>query len=230
MLFYKKFTLIELLVVIAVIAILLSLLLPSLTQSRETARQAVCLSNTRQIGIAGGTFLKNNNGKFWHHLKGFSWNVAGRKGTYKQQKKPLNPYLSLPLNPAAGDQNDFKVAHCPEDNYCNNGNSNVSAFEKMGASYVDDTSYNALKKRGGSKSKALFEKFLAMVADPERMLMIYEWPVDDNSYRPTDTYSGWHKPWASSTYMCDGSARVQQILINQVNTENFTFEFDNEWN
>jgi prepilin-type N-terminal cleavage/methylation domain-containing protein/prepilin-type processing-associated H-X9-DG protein len=42
------FTLIELLVVVAIIAVLVAILLPSLTQSRDRARETVCLSNLRQ--------------------------------------------------------------------------------------------------------------------------------------------------------------------------------------
>ncbi len=47
------FTLIELLVVIAIVAMLVSILFPSLAKARETSRRAKCLTQLRQIHAAG---------------------------------------------------------------------------------------------------------------------------------------------------------------------------------
>ena len=47
----RGFTLIDTLVTLAIVAILISILLPSLSGVREAARRVACASNVRQIGL-----------------------------------------------------------------------------------------------------------------------------------------------------------------------------------
>lgn len=56
----KGFTLIELLVVVAIIALLISILLPSLARAREITKRAVCASNMRGIGQSMKVYANDN--------------------------------------------------------------------------------------------------------------------------------------------------------------------------
>jgi len=57
------FTLIELLVVVSIIALLIGILVPVLGTARDSARQAVCGANLRQIGIASESYIGANRGQ-----------------------------------------------------------------------------------------------------------------------------------------------------------------------
>ena len=60
----RAFTLIEVLVVVAIIALLVSILLPSLANAREQARVAVCLSNLRQLSNASNAYMQTEREKY----------------------------------------------------------------------------------------------------------------------------------------------------------------------
>lgn len=57
----RAFTLIELLVVIAIIAILSAILFPAFAAAKESAKQVVCASNIKQVGVAMQLYMADND-------------------------------------------------------------------------------------------------------------------------------------------------------------------------
>jgi prepilin-type N-terminal cleavage/methylation domain-containing protein/prepilin-type processing-associated H-X9-DG protein len=75
------FTLVELLVVIGIIAVLISILLPTLGRAREAARASKCLNNMRQITIAAISFAQENGG--WMPARAGGGNIPYNPGSGK---------------------------------------------------------------------------------------------------------------------------------------------------
>ena len=139
---WSGFTLIELLVVIAIIAILAAILFPVFAQSREKARQAMCQSNLKQLGLAFLQYASDYDGCFpapitnlgsgtaAHPVIPPTWVTGDPKGTSYADQGGIWPYVKQRGN--AGTTNVFG---CP-DAHSRRADATYSYSSPPGQNYV----------------------------------------------------------------------------------------------
>jgi prepilin-type N-terminal cleavage/methylation domain-containing protein len=101
----SAFTLVELLVVIGIIALLISILLPTLSKAREAGERTVCLSNLRELGNAIRIYAAQNKdqipiGYMDQHQFSYFVNWRNQNGT-KLSMMGLLAVSRLTSNPKA---------------------------------------------------------------------------------------------------------------------------------
>jgi prepilin-type N-terminal cleavage/methylation domain-containing protein len=134
----RAFTLIEVLVVVSIIALLLSIMMPSLREVRRISKRTVCQKNLDQIGVGMQAYLLNSTPKdtFPYACRLPSWE---RLQAEKDNRRPLPPLPEvlrneLKSNKAVYDKKQEQsrtneVFGCPADQ---------NTMSKMGDSGISD--------------------------------------------------------------------------------------------
>ncbi|WDE96444.1 type II secretion system protein [Lentisphaera profundi] len=132
----KKFTLIEILVVFAIIGILASLLIPSLSKARRTAKESVCKSNLKQIGLALFLYPLDNN-DFLPPGSLVDSGVIGLslKGTDSGTMFYTQPYTGITLHPTTLELTDLRGTIFDEPILEGNNNGGIEYPAFAGYSY-----------------------------------------------------------------------------------------------
>ncbi len=133
----RGFTLIELLVVIAIISILASMLFPAFSTAREKARQIVCSSNLRQIGMGSLQYTQDYDERY----------AVGYPFWYTTTPvPPANQYLNVVLDPYI---KSSQVWVCPS------WTGRYSALYPVNYSFVTSISNNVIGVPGISNPASL---------------------------------------------------------------------------
>lgn len=212
-----SFTLIELMVVLAIIGILLTFLLPSLSNAKEKSRIAVCASQLRQIGFAFFAYTTDNKG----HVP---YNYSLGNGDERTWDDQLSFYDGRDIPDNLLDRwiphsykNELYI--CPSDK-----SPRHELRHKRSYSITQGTSHGANTKRGITQSTGAtpWSINITAISQPDSTLAIAENHISNNKLgcnsgdtlrvrtyhdnRLTENYWG-HENWRSNYLFIDNSVR-----------------------
>jgi prepilin-type N-terminal cleavage/methylation domain-containing protein/prepilin-type processing-associated H-X9-DG protein len=165
----KGFTLIELLVVIAIIAILAAILFPVFAQAREKARQASCMSNLKQIGLAELQYVQDYDERFSGSYQPYP---AGRV-YYPELVYPYAKNAQIFFCPDTTDTDHFN------DDGSNNCSTNPNTCDKIpGQTYgygPTDYAYNSISQYNlGNQVNDQASNKMSIVDQPAQTLLLMD--------------------------------------------------------
>ena len=199
------FTLVEVLVVIAIIALLLSILVPSLEKARTAAMRIKCAQNLKQINLAVEMYLDANDEMYpcaQDPLPGGYWLWMGRWRSF------VEPYLSTNIT-----EDNPSVLLCPQDITYKTQRESFSYAYSM-------TFYHSPEQIETMNS--VTDTFLTAqpsvpqqrfnVARPSGKILIGEW-FSNHSPEPND--QGWWC-WQGSRNYLFADGRVSYLKVRQI--------------
>jgi len=197
------FTLVELLVVIAIIALLLSILTPSLTRARAMAVRLKCAHNLKQIYLAVNLYLNGNDETYpcaQDPLPAGYWLWMGRGW-----RSFVEPYLGGNI-----DANNPSLLFCPADPTEKNKYESTSYSYSM-TFYHSPQQIDAMGSTGdtyGKTSPPSVPQRCWNVAHPSGKILIGEWL---SNHLPIDKDDGWWCWQGRRNYLfIDGQVRHLQ--------------------
>lgn len=149
----KGFTLIELLVVIAIIAILAAILFPVFAKARDKARQATCLSNTKQLTLALLMYADDNDETL---APGYSSSGTGPGNAVPNANGSDGwPMATIWPSSILSYVKSTKIFHCPNDNQGRDGYSYAATDEPTGGAMLGWYSWDSSSGQLGSIDDAV---------------------------------------------------------------------------
>jgi prepilin-type N-terminal cleavage/methylation domain-containing protein/prepilin-type processing-associated H-X9-DG protein len=179
----RAFTLVELLVVIGIVALLLGILLPSLSKARTSALKVRCMSNLKQIHLAFNLYTQAYDGIYpcaQDPLPNGQWLWMGRGW-----RDFIRPYLGDHI-----DANNPSVLYCPQDRVAIESFSATSYAYSL-SFYHSPAQINLItspsQTYGASSLLAVPQKDVS-VSRPGEKIMVGEWL---SNHQRIDEDKGW---------------------------------------